>query len=85
MNFKELFLFNKLVTPKIIVVIYWVSLVAVVLSGLGMMFGSYPGAIIQGLLIIVLGSLFARIWCELSLIFFKINENLEKLNRKDNQ
>ena len=86
MDIKELFLLNKFITPKIITVIYWLIIVVSIFAGMGLIFAPAPyGSVIQGLLIIFGGILFGRVWCELTLIFFRINENLEKLNTKNSQ
>lgn len=73
---KNLLFFDAMITPKIITFIYWLILLGVVVGGLGVMFG---GAFLQGVGILVGGALFARIWCELLMVLFKINENLQKL------
>ncbi|TNG94444.1 DUF4282 domain-containing protein [Pasteurellaceae bacterium USgator11] len=87
MSVKDFFIFDKLITPKIITIIYWILMIVSVISGLEtlvvMSYYSMLTAIIYGGLIIILGILFARIFCELILVIFKINTNLEKLNKSD--
>lgn len=39
----ELLFFDKMLTPKLIVGVYWIMLVASVVSGIGSMFGGYAG------------------------------------------
>ena len=83
MNFRDVFFFESMLTPKIITIVYWLLLVFAVLAGLGSMF-LYGfahvtfGGFIKGVLITVGGAIGARIWCELLIVFFKINENLQK-------
>ncbi len=52
-------------------------------SGLGTMFSGYGGVTFQtfilGLLTMFGGAIGARIWCELMMVIFKINENLQVL------
>ncbi|HDN9007709.1 DUF4282 domain-containing protein [Aeromonas veronii] len=52
-------------------------------SGLGTIFGGYGGVtltkFLMGLLTILGGAIAARIWCELMIVIFKINENLQVL------
>ncbi|WP_421351661.1 DUF4282 domain-containing protein [Aeromonas veronii] len=51
--------------------------------GLGTIFGGYGGVtftkFLMGLFTILGGSIAARIWCELMIVIFKINENLQVL------
>lgn len=81
---KNLFFFDEMITPKIITVIYWLMLIGVVLSGLGRMFtGGGFGGFLSGLGIIIFGAIGVRIWSELLIVLFKINENIHKLAQKD--
>jgi hypothetical protein len=75
---KTLFFFDSMITPKIITFVYWLLLLAAVIVGIGSMFTfgrmSSTG-FATGLLIMIGGALAARIWCELLIVLFKINEN----------
>jgi hypothetical protein len=77
-----LFFFDSMLTPKIITFVYWLLLVAALIAGLGSMF-AFRGvtfvSFITGLGIIVGGALAARIWCELLMVLFKINEHTQKM------
>jgi hypothetical protein len=77
-NWKDIFFFDKMITPVIIVVIYWLSLLGIVISGLREIFSEY-GNVVAGLLILIIGPLIIRIYCELLIVIFKINSNLKKL------
>ncbi|MFO8025695.1 DUF4282 domain-containing protein [Thiohalophilus sp.] len=84
---KEIFLFNSMLTPKIITVVYWVLLFFTLVSGLGMMFTSQYGGVtlgnfLMGLGVIIGGAIGARIWCELLIVLFKINDNIKTLASK---
>lgn len=74
--------FRKFITPSIITIIFWIGVVASVISGLVMFvgaFGRYGGgaaAALMGLLTIVIGPLVARIYCELIILGFKIYDTL---------
>ena len=83
MNARNVFFLDEMLTPKIITLIYWLLLFAAVISGLGMMFSgmSFTG-FIGGLFTIILGAVFARIWCELLIVLFKINDNIRRLAEK---
>lgn len=81
MNFsgKDLFFFNRMLTPSIITIVYWLLLIFVVLSGLGMMFTQ---SFLGGLGILIFGTIGVRIWCELLIVLFKINDNLKVVAEK---
>ena len=81
---KEIFYFDSMLTPKIITVLYWFMLLASFLSGLMAMFRSESGSFLVGLGMIIGGAIFTRIWCELLIVLFKINENLQNIaNRSE--
>ncbi|MBI0155940.1 DUF4282 domain-containing protein [Gilliamella sp. M0364] len=89
LSFKDFFFFDKMFTPKIITVIYWMSLVLIVFSGLTIIFssfliisysfGSALLGIITGIITIVGGTVFTRIGYEIICVLFNINRNIEKL------
>ncbi|GAC26338.1 hypothetical protein GMES_4065 [Paraglaciecola mesophila KMM 241] len=76
---KDLFFFDSMLTPKIITVVYWLMLLAALVSGVGTMFNSYGGGFFAGAGILIAGAVGARIWCELLIVLFKIHENLKKI------
>lgn len=84
---KNLFFFDAMLTPKIITIVYWILLLAAVISGIGSMFTGYYGfsfgGFFTGLLIAAGGAVFARMWCELMIVLFKINGNLQKIAERE--
>ena len=90
MNARNLLFFDAMLTPKFITLIYWIGLIGVVFSGLGAIFFmgfQYVtfGGFIRGLLIIVGGAIAVRVWCELMIVLFKINENVQKIANSKSQ
>ncbi len=79
---KNIFFFDSMLTPKIITFVYWLMLLATLVSGLGSMFTQYGGGFLAGLGIIIFGAIGSRIWCELLIVLFKIHENLQKIANK---
>lgn len=73
---KDLLFFEGMVTPKIIVVVYWLSLLAVIVSGVTSMFAV---SLWVGLATLVGGVIAVRVWCELVIVAFKIHENLKRI------
>jgi hypothetical protein len=84
MNLRNILFFDAMLTPKVITVIYWLLLVSCVIAGLGTMFYTgfqYMtfGGFFRGLLITIGGAIASRIWCELMIVLFKLNENVARL------
>lgn len=83
---KNLLFFNKMITPNIITFIYWLMLVGAVFGGIGIMFSGYggfsAGNFFGGLFTIIGGAVGARIWCELLIVLFKMNEALQEMRHK---
>ncbi|RUO81230.1 hypothetical protein CWI84_00220 [Idiomarina tyrosinivorans] len=75
---RNFFFFDTMIVPKIITVVYWLIMLAVVVAGVGQMF-AYQGSVIMGLVYIILGIVGARIWCEMVIVIFKIHENLKRI------
>ncbi|ROV60080.1 DUF4282 domain-containing protein [Vibrio ponticus] len=80
---KSVLSFDSMLTPKLVTGLYWLLLLGSFISGLATMFGGYGGFTLQkfllGLATIVGGAIVSRIWCELMIVIFKINENLQFL------
>ncbi|ELL3752067.1 hypothetical protein VCSRO12_1179 [Vibrio cholerae] len=81
---KSLFLFEKMLTPKLVVGIYWCLLAIAFSSGIGVIWNGRGSNVWSdvtlGLVIALSVSVAARVWCEFVIVIFKINENLQKKN-----
>ncbi len=77
--------FRKMITPIIIQVVFWIGAVIIALAGLWNIFRGateYAGGgtlVLYGLLTLLLGPLFWRIFCELLVVIFRINETLTEI------
>jgi hypothetical protein len=77
--------FRKMITPAIIQVLFWVGVAVTVIGSLITMaasFGRYGGGVgtfLGGLLMLVLGPVVVRIYCELLILFFRMNETLTEI------
>ncbi len=82
-NMKSFFFFDSMLTPRLITVFYWFTLVAVVFSGITAMNSGYQGItptdVFLGIGAILVGVLVPRVWFELMIVLFKINDNLQAL------
>ena len=82
---KSVLTFESMITPKIITFLYWLLLLGVAVGGVGAMlsFGRISFAsFATGLLVMAGGALAARIWCELLIVLFKINEHMQTVSRR---
>ncbi len=67
--------FRQMLTPVLIEVIFWAGVVVSILTGLGFLLKGGLGAVL-GLIYIFIGPLVIRVWCELIIVIFRINETL---------
>lgn len=83
---RDILFFDNMLTPKIITIVYWLLLLAAVVGGLGTMFGGYEGftfgKFFMGLFYVAAGAVAARIWCELMIVLFKMNEALQEMRQQ---
>ncbi|BDM64286.1 membrane protein [Shewanella sp. NFH-SH190041] len=80
---KKILFFDAMVTPRIITLVYWLLLLAALITGLNTIFNGHGrldlAHVISGVLVALAAGLGARIWCELMIVLFKINDNLQKM------
>ncbi len=84
MSIRDVLFFEAMLTPKVVTLVYWLLLVTAVIAGLGSMFYmgfQYMsfGTFVRGLAITLGGAIGARIWCELVIVLFKLNENVQRI------
>ena len=74
----NVFLFKGMLTPKIITFVYWLALASSLIAGIAAM-GERSMGVWVGIGIMVAGPIAARIWCELLIVLFKVEEHLREL------
>ena len=75
--------FDTFITPKVITIIYWLSLFAVFVGGISVMFSGMGAAgFFAGLMVFVLGSISVKIYCELIMVLFRNNKYLKIMSEK---
>jgi len=90
--------FEKLITKNAMTLIYIIGVFLLTVGGLAMLLVGltthYSNSItadylfylmVFGVLVMTLGNLFWRIFCEIIIILFRINENLEVINQSLNK
>jgi hypothetical protein len=78
--------FRTMVTPVIIQIIFWVgAIVCLIGGGIMIVFGfthydtGQAQYIWKGVLLFLLGPLAVRVYCEILIVFFRINETLTEI------
>lgn len=69
--------FDKMISTKIIKIVYFISLVSVVFTALSLMV--FGRQFFGGLITLIFGPLFVRIWAEMLIVMFNINDNLAEI------
>ncbi len=75
--------FRKMVTPVIIEILFWVGVIVCLIAGLILVVAgiktSQPQSVLSGVLLIIFGPLAVRVYCEILIVFFRINETLTEI------
>jgi len=82
---KDFLAFRRMITPLVIQIIFWLGLIGCVLGGIGSIIMSVVSGgggsniiigILMGLGMMVIGPVVVRIYCEVLILFFRMNETL---------
>ena len=79
-DINEIFSLDEMISPKLITILYWLLLFLALGSGLGAIF---DGDVFRGLFIMASISIGGRIVCELMIVIFRINKNLNEINDRE--
>ena len=76
--------FRKMITPIIIQILFWIGAVGSVLWALFLIFSGATtsrggGLVLTGLVMLFLGPIIVRIYCELLILLFRINDTLNEI------
>jgi len=81
--------FKKMMTPIIIQILFWIGVAVCVIagiieivSGINTPYGGGGGVVFMGILLLLLGPILVRVWCELMLVLFSIYDTLVKMKNK---
>ena len=78
----DILAFRRMITPSIIKIVFWIGLIVILVLGIvaivdGVSNDSDIGEVIAGgVLILILGPIVWRVFCEILLLTFRIIENL---------
>ena len=71
--------FRRMITPVIIQILFWVGVVVSVAVGLGLIANGSGSDRLMAVGILVGGPVVARIYCELLILLFRMNEALDDI------
>src|SRR5699024_8262361 len=87
--------FDKMITPTIIKILFWIGValsglfaIILIFTGLGQMFSDFGDGfygflmVLLGVAYFVIGTLMSKIYCELLIVVFKMQEALSSIDRK---
>lgn len=75
---RDFLFFEKMLTPKIITFVYWLGCIIVVITAIVLLFSGEVLSAIAALISVIL----VRIYCELMIVAFKINESLQVIRER---
>ncbi len=79
----DFLVFRTMITPVIIWLLFWIGVGLCILAGIGIilasLFTGQSDRLLTGLAVLVLGPLVVRIYCELLILFFRMNETLTEI------
>jgi len=76
---KDFLTFRKMLMPILIQVLFWIGVVAVVIGGIYMM--TQKNGVPSGLATLILGPIGVRLYAELLIVIFKINDTLIEVKK----
>lgn len=74
--------FDKMITPTIIKILFWIGVVISVIIGLGAIISgctaAYGGGaqVLGGIVVLIVGPITARVYCEILIVLFKMHQSL---------
>ncbi len=85
-NADDFWAFRRMITPVIIQAIFWIGVIACIIGGIafiGVGADEDEGVLIAiGIALILVGPGFVRLYCEMAIVFFRINETLTDIKNE---
>ena len=80
--------FRKMITPVVVQILFWLGVIGCVVTALTMMSGNSPlvavwpfSPRIAALIVLIVGPLLIRFYCELLIVLFRIFDSLRAIER----
>jgi hypothetical protein len=72
--------FETMITPFVIQAVFWIAVVVLIIAGVIQIAAADGGVgVAIGLATIILGPLLARIYCEIVIVLFRVNDHLRAI------
>ncbi|MEK6536939.1 MAG: DUF4282 domain-containing protein [Actinomycetota bacterium] len=78
---KDFLTFRRMLMPILIQILFWIGVVIVIIAGLVILVTSKGDAKWGGLVMIILGPLGVRLYAEMLIVIFKINDTLSEVKQ----
>jgi ribosomal protein S27AE len=75
-TFVDFLTFRRMIVPIIIQILFWIGVLVCLVFGVVSLAGGTLQSVLAGLLVILIGPLVVRIYCELLIVIFRVNETL---------
>ena len=78
--------FDKMITPTLITVLFYIFLGASALTGISLIITGFSSSfgggfmVFYGFMVLLIGPIFARVYCELLIVLFKIHSRLRNID-----
>jgi len=69
--------FRKMITPVIIQILFWIGVVACVIAAI---INFTQGLVLGGFVVLVLGPIMVRVYCEILIVVFKVLDTLKEIS-----
>ena len=82
---KDYITFRRMITPILLQIIYWIASIIAFLGGIVMIFTRSGTESLGGLALAILGPIVIRIYAEIFLVIFRMNETLTDIKNNTNR
>lgn len=72
LDVKEVLKFHQMITPIVIQVVFWLGILGILITFLA----TVGQQVVPAIVLLIFGPLFWRMYCEIFIVIFRINENL---------
>ena len=77
----DFFSFRRMVTPIVVQIVFWIGIVLIVIGGIGAaVTADNIATAIGAIAMVILGPIVLRIYAEIVIVLFRINESLADIN-----
>ena len=81
----EFLRFEVMITPILIQILFWIVVLASVIIGILMIVSREGPGLAGGIPVIIFGPILARIYAEILIVLFKINDHLRQIQHNTGQ